>query len=361
MPAAISARARTARPIDPVSSARIAGLRYVNDGQTPGIRRLGKPNRFRYVAAGGRLLTDKSELQRIRSLAIPPAWTDVWICPSPLGHVQATGRDARGRKQYRYHARWREVRDEVKYGRLIAFAETLPAIRRRTISDLRAPGLTRRKVVAAVVQLLEKTLIRVGNEEYARHNNSYGLTTMRDQHARVAGADVYFSFRGKSGALHAIHLHDARLARIVKACRDLPGYELFQYVDEGGHRQIVESADVNAYVREVSGRDFTAKDFRTWAGTVCAARALAAADRSTSAAQARRNIVAAVAQVAQRLGNTKAVSRKCYIHPAVLDAYLDGVTVPSGARRLRPTAQTALDRDEAAVVMLLQRRLRKTA
>src|SRR4051812_364974 len=275
--ARLQERVRATGATDPIKSARVAGLRYINDRAVAGIRRLGKPNHFRYVDAKGHPVRNRADLERIRSLAIPPAWADVWICPNALGHLQATGRDARGRKQYRYHAHWRQVRDEVKYGRLIAFAHALPAIRQRTSADLnkRHPrGLTRERVLAAVVQLLEKTLIRIGNEEYARENRSYGLTTMRDQHAKIAGAHVNFEFRGKSGIQHAVDLHDARLARIVKACRDLPGYELFQYVNDNGERQSVDSADVNAYLREITGQDFTAKDFRTWAGTVMAACAL---------------------------------------------------------------------------------------
>ena len=360
--AALPGRVRAANTPDPVKSAQVAGLRYVNDETTAGIRRLGKPNRFRYVDARGRAITNRTTLQHIRSLAIPPAWTNVWICPDERGHLQATGRDARGRKQYRYHPRWRAVRDEVKYGRLVAFARALPVIRRETASALRKSGLTRERVLAAVVQLLEKTLIRIGNEEYARTNRSYGLTTMRDQHAKVIGAHVNFQFRGKSGIRHAVDLHDARLARIVKACRDLPGYELFQYVDGNGARQSVGSADVNAYLRDLTGEDFTAKDFRTWAGTVMAAQALAASAEYASAAQARRNVVKVVEQVAKRLGNTRAVCRKSYIHPAIFDCYMDGITLTprsTAARRARSAA--ALTPEEAAVVGLLQRRLLKTA
>jgi DNA topoisomerase I len=368
--AAPSARLRAGGAADAVQSAKVAGLRYISDDTTAGIRRVGKLNHFRYVNTSGRTIRDRAELQRIRSLAIPPAWTDVWICPHALGHLQATGRDARGRKQYRYHAQWRQVRDEVKYGRLIAFAEALPRIRQRTRADLNQRGLTRERVLAAVVQLLEKTLIRIGNEEYARDNRSYGLTTMRNQHAKIAGAHVNFEFRGKSGIRHAIDLYDARLARIVKACRDLPGYELFQYVDEDGKRQTVDSADVNAYLRELSGTDFTAKDFRTWAGTVLAAQALAGDAGFRSTTEAKRNIVRAVEQVAKRLGNTKAVCRRCYIHPAILDSYMDGVTLTTGARMtraarskaaLRSRSGQALSAEEAAVVGLLERRLLKTA
>jgi DNA topoisomerase I len=344
-------------------SARIAGLRYVDDRRMPGIRRIGSKSRVRYVAPNGRTIGDLAELRRIKALVIPPAWKDVWICPDPRGHLQATGRDARGRKQYRYHPRWREVRDEVKYGRLIAFAQALPKIRRRTSADMRKSGLPRAKVLATVVQLLEKTLIRVGNEEYARENGSIGLTTMQDQHAKINGATVRFEFRGKSRVQHAVDLRDARLARIIKACRDLPGYELFQYVDDDGARQAVDSADVNTYVRDASGEDFTAKDFRTWAGTVLAAKALAAAAAFRSNADAKRKVVAAIESVARRLGNTKSVCRKCYIHPAILDAYMDGATIETiTARAARLRRSTAgLTAEEAAVVGLIERRLRKTA
>jgi DNA topoisomerase I len=365
----VTVRSRAARsrgqaappPLDPVASAKVAGLQYVDDHTTPGIRRVGARHRIRYVRPDGRPLTEPSELQRVRSLAIPPAWTDVWICPVPNGHLQATGRDARGRKQYRYHARWREVRDEVKYGRLIAFAEALPLIRRRTHEDLERSGLPREKVLATVVQLLEKTLIRVGNEEYARQNGSIGLTTMKDGHARIDGHSVRFSFRGKSGIAHAIDLQDRRLARVIRACRDLPGQELFQYIDEGGRRQSIGSADVNAYLREIAGDDFTAKDFRTWAGTVLAARALADMAGRSAHPAARRHIVAAVEAVAKRLGNTKAVCRKCYIHPAILDAYLDGATIRTIRARARLTGAGALDPDEQAVVRIIEQRLKRTA
>src|SRR5439155_1549141 len=332
--------ARAKAPLPPPATAKIAGLRYVDDRRTPGIRRIGSTSRVRYVAPNGRTIGNVAELRRIKALVIPPAWKDVWICPDPRGHLQATGRDARGRKQYRYHPRWREVRDEVKYGRLIAFAEALPRIRRRAAADLRKSGLPREKVLATVVQLLEKTLIRVGNEEYARENGSVGLTTMRDQHAKINGNTVRFEFRGKSRIHHAVDLRDARLAKIVKACRDLPGYELFQYVDGDGARQTIGSADVNAYLRETSGEDFTAKDFRTWAGTVLAANALAASATFTSNADAKRKIVAAIESVAKRLGNTKAVCRKCYIHPAILDAYMDGATIETIKARAAKLAKS---------------------
>ena len=331
------------RVIAPPESASAAGLRYVCDVRMPGIRRIGSKHRVRFVYADGRTVGDRAVLQRIRALAIPPAWTDVWICPDPRGHLQATGRDARGRKQYRYHARWRALRDDVKYNRLLTFAKALPRIRRRTAADLRRSGLPREKVLAAVVSLLEKTLIRVGNEEYAKQNGSIGLTTMRDRHAKVNGSRLRFEFRGKSGVQHAIDLADRRLARIVKACRDLPGYELFQFVDDDGSRVAIDSADVNAYVREICGEDFTAKDFRTWAGTVLASRHLSMASGFQSVAEAKRNIVRAVDAVARQLGNTKAVCRKSYIHPAIFDAYLDGLP---------------LGRDEHTIAAIIRRQLR---
>ena len=324
----------------------IAGLRHVTDERTPGIRRVGSPTRFRYRRPNGRPVSAPAELARIKALVIPPAWTDVWICPNPRGHLQATGRDGRGRKQYRYHTRFRQMRDEAKYARLPAFAQALRRIRRRTAADVRKRGLPRVKVLAAAVQLLEKTLIRIGNEEYARANGSVGLTTMHDRHAKIRGADVHFEFRGKSGVAHVVDLHDARLARVVKACRDLPGYELFQYVDDKGDRQTICSDDVNSYLRHISGDDFTAKDFRTWAGTVLAAQALARLARFTSQTEAKRNVVQAIAGVAKRLGNTKSVCRKCYIHPAILAAYMDG----------KPMAT-----DEAGVAAMIGRRLRKSA
>jgi DNA topoisomerase-1 len=345
-------------PVNPVESARAAGLRYTTDAQ-PGIRRKLNGRGFVYAGTNGRLIRNASEIQRIRALAIPPAWTAVWICSDSRGHLQATGRDARGRKQYRYHPKWREVRDETKYDRMMGFAQALPAIRQRTARDLARKGLPREKVLATVVQLLEKTLIRVGNGEYARHNRSFGLTTLRDGHVEVAGRKVRFAFRGKSGVEHDVDLEDARLARIVRQCRDLPGYDLFQYVDERGQRQSVGSADVNAYLKEITGQDFTSKDFRTWAGTVLAAQMLRELDAADSATRARKNIVQAVEAVAKRLGNTKAVCRKCYIHPAVLDAYLDGSmldTVASHAARLG-RSNSGLSSEERAVLGLLQRRL----
>ena len=339
----------------PTASAAAAGLRYVNDATMPGIRRLGR-TRVRYVDPEGRTVTNREVLARIRSLAVPPAWTHVWICPNPLGHVQATGRDARGRKQYRYHPRWREIRDDVKYGRLLEFASALPALRDRVAADLRRGGLPREKVLATVVALLEKTLIRVGNEEYARANRSYGLTTMRNAHAKVRANAVRFEFRGKSGIAHSVGVLDARLARIVKACRDLPGYDLFQYVDEGGERCAIGSADVNDYLRQVCGEAFTAKDFRTWAGTVLVARALAGAARPATTAAGKRAIVQAIGAAAQRLGNTVAVCRKSYVHPAVVEGFLEGDVI--GPPRGPSARARRLSGDEAAVARLIDRRTR---
>lgn len=285
----------------------------------------------------------------------------MWICPDPRGHLQAVGRDKRGRKQYRYHPRWREVRDETKYHRVVGFAKALRLIRKRTAENLRSTKLTRDKVLALVVQLLEKTLIRVGNDEYARTNQSFGLTTLRDGHVDVSERRVRFSFRGKSGVEHDIDLDDRRLARAIKACRDIPGYDLFQYYDEDGERHPVTSDDVNAYLKEITGQDYTSKDFRTWAGTVLAAQMLKDFEKVDSDAQAKRNIVSAVESVARRLGNTKAVCRTCYIHPAIFDAYLDGSMVKTVADRARRAARKAddLTEAEAAVLGLLQRRLAK--
>jgi DNA topoisomerase-1 len=340
---------------DPVESARAAGLHYTTDTK-PGISRRRNGSGFIYVAPSGKRVRDRAELERIRRLVIPPAWTDVWICPDPRGHVQATGRDARGRKQHRYHPRWREVRDETKYHRMIGFARALPAIRRRTAADLRKQGLKLEKVVAAIVQLLEKTLIRVGNDEYARQNRSFGLTTLRDGHVEVKGGRVRFAFRGKSGVEHEVDLDDRRLARVVRQCQDLPGYDLFQYLDENGERRTIGSSDVNEYLRSVTGHEFTSKDFRTWAGTVLAAQLLHAVD-FTSESQAKKNIIRAVEEVAKRLGNTKAVCRKCYIHPAIFESYMDG-SIKALARHLKRNRRPgdAWAGCEAGVLTMLQRR-----
>ena len=348
---------------DPAAAAQAARLRYVRDDR-PGIRRVRAGRGFRYVGPDGKPVGDAETLGRIRSLVIPPAWTDVWICPAANGHIQATGHDARGRKQYRYHPRWRAVRDETKYDRLIAFGQALPRLRGRIERDLKRPGLPRAKILATVVRLLETTLIRVGNEEYARQNHSFGLTTMRDRHAAVNGTTVRFHFRGKSGIVHEVDLHDRRLARIVQRSQDLPGDELFQYVDEAGRQHTIDSADVNDYLRQVAGAEFTAKDFRTWAGTVLAARALQEIEAFDSRAQARRNIVRAIETVAKRLGNTTAVCRKCYVHPAVLDAYLDGSLLETLSQRVEKELVRSLRRlrpEEAAVLAFLQERLKREA
>ncbi len=345
------------------TAAQEAGLRYVSD-RRPGIRRVMSSLGFKYLSSSGRVIRSRSEVARLNKLAVPPAWTDVWICPDPRGHIQATGRDAKGRKQYRYHPEWRACRDETKYDRMLAFAEALPKIRRRTNADVGRPGLSREKVLATVVQLLEKSLIRVGNDEYARANRSFGLTTMRNRHVRVRGSRVQFEFKGKSGRRHSIDVDDKRLAGIVKACQDLPGQELFEYVDEEGTRHDVGSGDVNAYLKEVTGRDFTAKDFRTWAGTVLACTALRELDAFESQASAKRNLVRAVEAVAGVLGNTTAVCRKSYIHPAVIDSYMDGSMHQAVGKRAGNPARkksSGFRPDEAAALALLQHRLVREA
>ena len=309
---------------DPVDTARAAGLRYVTD-QSPGIRRLKARGGFRYFDADGEPIRDPDDRARIKALAIPPAWTDVWICSRPDGHLQATGRDDRGRKQYRYHPRWREVRDETKYGRMLEFGRALPEIRARVDQDLARSGLPREKVLAAVVRLLERTLIRVGNEEYARANDSFGLTTLRDKHVKLSPNGLRFTFRGKGGKEHEVDLNDERLARIVKRCRDQPGQDLFRYLDADGVAHSIGSADVNNYLREVSGAEFTAKDFRTWCGTVLAAQELLHCDRAETEQERKHQIVTTIEAVAKRLGNTPAICRKCYVHPAVLEAFEDGL------------------------------------
>jgi len=358
---------------DPVLSAKLAGLRYVADDR-PGIRRRRRGSGFSYLNPGGRPLRDRGERRRIEALAIPPAWTDVWICPLANGHLQATGRDARGRKQYRYHPDWRAVRDETKFGRMIAFGEALPRLRAHVESDLARPGLPREKVLAAVVRLLETTLIRVGNEEYARDNGSFGLTTLRSRHVAVSGATLRFRFRGKSGKEASVSIADRRLARVVRACRELPGQELFQYLDESGERQVVGSADVNDYLRAAAGEDFTAKDFRTWGGTVLALSALLGCvagngpprgdaesvederggggangagapgasvrqDLDRQARDANRRVVEAVKRVAEQLGNRPATCRKYYVHPAVIAAFLEGRLNARGRRRGLPALE----------------------
>jgi DNA topoisomerase I len=346
---------------DPVASAQEAGLRYVSD-RRPGIRRQMARLGFKYIAPDGRVIRDAAEMARLNKLAIPPAWTDVWICPDRRGHIQATGRDARGRKQYRYHPAWRACRDETKYDRMLAFADALPKIRRRTNADVTRTGLPREKVLATVVQLLEKSLIRVGNDEYARANRSFGLTTLRNRHVRVRGSRVQFEFKGKSGKRHSIDVDDKRLAHIVKACQDLPGQELFEYIDEDGVRHDVGSGDVNDYLKEITGQDFTAKDFRTWAGTVLACTALQEFEQCESKVHAKKNLVRAVEAVAGLLGNTSSVCRKSYIHPAVIDSYMDGSMLDTLGTRQEHTGRrkgSGLRPDEAAVLAFLQQRLGK--
>lgn len=338
---------------DPAESARAARLRYVTD-QIPGIRRRRSGKGFVYVTPDSKITRDPDELQRFRSLAIPPAWRDVWICPLAHGHLQATGRDARKRKQYRYHPRWREVRDENKYDRMLGFAKKLPAIRRKVAQDLGLPGLPREKVLAAVIRLLETSMIRVGNQEYKRQNNSFGLATLHNRHVNVSGSSIRFEFRGKSGVRHLVDLNDRRLAKIIQQCRDLPGHELFQYIGDDGERYAIDSADVNDYLRQIAGEEFSSKDFRTWAGTVLAARALGEFHSGDKKAQLKKNILQAIEVVAKRLGNTKAVCRKCYIHPAVIESYTDGSLFELLRRRAKKARNST---HEAAVLALLNRKL----
>ena len=321
MPAALPAD--TVGADDPRAAAGEAGLRYVSD-QSPGIRRRRRGRGWTYTAPDGRAISDRATLRRLRALAVPPAWTDVWISPFPNGHIQATGRDARGRKQYRYHDRWREVRDATKYDRLLPFGQALPRLRARVVKDLERPGMPREKVLAAIVRLLDRTLVRVGNERYARDNESFGATTLQEDHVRVSGDRLELRFRGKSGREHLIGLRDRRLARIVKKLEELPGQELFQYLDEGGELQKVDSDDVNEYLQQVTGDEFTAKDFRTWAGTVLALHALSTRSQPESEREARRELNEAVKWVAALLGNTPSICKQCYIHSDVIKAYLDG-------------------------------------
>ncbi|HUQ76649.1 MAG TPA: DNA topoisomerase IB [Burkholderiales bacterium] len=341
---------RVPLPHQAAESARAAGLCYVSDAD-PGIGRRRAGEGFRYIRPDGRTLTDRTTLARIRSLAIPPAWTDVWICPAEDGHLQATGRDARRRKQYRYHSRWREMRDEAKYGRMIAFGTVLPSLRRRVSRDLARPGLPREKVLATVVRLLETTFIRVGNEEYARENESFGLTTLRERQVRVTGAQMRFRFRGKSGVQHEVSLTDPRLASIVRRMQDLPGEELFQYVDDDGSTHAIGSSDVNAYLKEIAGDEFTSKDFRTWAGTLLCARSLRRLETPPTETAGRREVARAVESVSRELRNTRAVCRKCYIHPAVIESYMTG-------RIARTMGERS---DEAALIALLRSEQRRDA
>jgi len=346
----------------PVDDPALPGLRYTNDDQ-PGIRRRRAGKGFVYVDDAGRRIGDEETLERIRKIVIPPAWTDVWISPWPNGHIQATGRDARGRKQYRYHARYRARRDTAKFQRLVAFARALPAIREQVDRDLALPGLPREKVLAAVVRLLELTLIRVGNDEYAKLNRSFGLTTLRDQHARIDGSSVTFRFRGKAGKLHEVGLRDRRLAGVVKRCRDLPGRELFQYVGDDGEPHDVSSEHVNDYLASIAP-GVTAKDFRTWGGTVLAFRALRTLGEAATEREKQKNVVAAIRRTAEDLGNTPAVARSAYVHPAVVNAYLDGelrsALVEAAEEGEVAPGQTSPD-EERAVVSLLRARLREDA
>ncbi len=345
---------------DPVCFARAEGLRYVSDAK-PGIRRRKAGNKFIYETASGARIADEAELSRIGKLAIPPAYTDVWICPHANGHIQATGRDARGRKQYRYHADWRKVRDETKFHHILQFGEALPAIRATVKKHLALADLPRDKVMATVVALLEKTLIRVGNAEYARDNQSYGLTTLRRKHVAVNGHAMRFRFTGKSGKEWDLNVSDRRIAAVVKRCADIPGYELFKYFNAAGDKIDVTSQDVNDYLREISGAQFTAKDFRTWSATVLAAMALQEYEKYDSEAQAKKNIVQAIEHVAQQLGNTPAICRKCYIHPEILNGYLDRELklvleqqIDSTFRKKYP----ALSNEEVMVLAFLKRRLK---
>ncbi|MCE5317060.1 MAG: DNA topoisomerase IB [Parachlamydia sp.] len=345
--------------LEPEKKTKDAGLVYVND-QKPGITRALKGAHFKYYGTDGKVITDTDEIQRIRSLAIPPAYKDVWICPKPNGHIQATGRDSKGRKQYRYHARWKEVRDETKYNKMVAFAQSLPSLRKRINRDMALPGLPKEKVLATVVHLLEVTLIRIGNEEYVRENNSYGLTTMRNHHVDVDGTKIMFNFRGKSGKKFSISLQDKRLAKIVKRCKELPGQDLFEYIDDEGNPVSISSTDVNEYLQNMTNDHFTAKDFRTWAGTVLAYFALQKFQQFDTDVEAKKNIVQAIENVAKKLGNTPSVCRKCYVHPEVFHAYLDGTLIKTIKQRAEQEIVASLEdlsSEESAVLAFLQQRL----
>ncbi|HKB54786.1 MAG TPA: DNA topoisomerase IB [Ramlibacter sp.] len=348
--------------VDPTDVAESAGLTYVTD-EAKGITREHSGDGFRYFKPNGQPVEDETTLERIRKLAIPPAWSDVWICTKASGHLQATGRDARGRKQYKYHPQFREFSEQTKYEHMLEFARTLPAIRAKVAEHMALRGLPREKVLATVVHLLETTLIRVGNDDYAKENDSYGLTTLRNPHVKVNGAELRFQFKGKSGKTWKLQVKDRRVARIVKACQDLPGQELFAYLDENGESKDVTSADVNAYLREITGRDVTAKDFRTWAGTVMAALALQEFQAFDTKATAKKNLKAAIERVAARLGNTPTICRKCYVHPEVLAAYAEGSLLLQVRREVEKELRdelAALRPEEAAVLSLLEARLSRT-
>jgi DNA topoisomerase I len=345
--------------VDPRDAAETAGLLYVSD-EEPGIRRKKSGKGFTYLRPDGKKVEDEATLKRIRSLAIPPAYTEVWICAKANGHIQATGRDAKGRKQYRYHSAFREVRESTKYERMLEFAKGLPAIRKTIDEHMSLRGLPREKVLATVVHLLENTLIRVGNEDYAKQNKSYGLTTLRDPHVKVNGGELRFQFKGKSGKTWKLQVKDRRVAKIVKACQDLPGQDLFQYLDDDNERQSITSSDVNAYLKEITGRDITAKDFRTWAGTVLATLALSEFEQFDSEAKAKKNIRTAIEEVASRLGNTPTICRKCYVHPEVFSCYLDGDLLLEIKNKVETELREELPSlrpEEAAVLTLLQERL----
>jgi DNA topoisomerase-1 len=344
---------------DPADAAEDAGLRYVSDTR-PGYTRKRNGESFQYFDTEGKLIQDESRLLRIGRLAIPPAYHDVWICPLPNGHIQATGRDDRGRKQYRYHERWRAIRDENKYDRILTFAAALPKIRCRIQADLKLPGLKREKVLAAVVQLLERTFIRVGNEEYARQNKSFGLTTMKNRHVKVHGKKLRFRFRGKGGKEHEVDFMDRRIAKIVRELQDLPGQDLFQYFDEEGKLCDVTSQDVNDYLRKITGEDFTAKDFRTWAGTVLTAMALNAQAKFATKKEAKSNLKSAIAAAAKLLRNTPTICRKCYVHPAIVESYLNGDLIGGLQTKLDEAAEIPdFSDDERAVLNFLNAQARK--
>ncbi len=335
------------------------GLRYVSDAK-PGITRTRCGKGFAYYGTHGDLIRDKKKLARIRAIVVPPAWTDVWICPTANGHIQATGFDVRGRKQYRYHERWREARDVNKFQGILQFGAALPAIRARIADDMKRPGQSREKVLATVVKLLEVTLIRVGNAEYAKENESYGLTTIRKKHIDLVGSDIHFHFTGKSGKDWELSISDRRIANVVRKCSELPGYELFKYEGDDGSLHDVTSSDVNAYLQEITGEAFTAKDFRTWSGTVLAAMALDELEKFDSEAQAKKNVVAAIEHVARLLGNTPTICRKCYIHPQILDSYIDGTLAGVLREEIEETVREEypnLEPEEVLVLTFLRKRL----
>ena len=344
---------------DPAEVAEEAGLRYVSDDK-PGYTRKAKADDFEYFDLDGKPIRDEQRLLRIRRLAIPPAYTDVWISPTANGHIQATGRDARGRKQYRYHERWREIRDENKYEKVAVFGQALPKIRKRVDEDLGLPGLPRHKVLATIVQLLERTFIRVGNEEYARDNKSFGLTTLKDRHVDIKGSKLSFRFRGKSGIKHEVDIKDLRIARIVSKLQDLPGQDLFQFIDEEGKTSDITSQDVNDYLREITGEEFSAKDFRTWGGTVLAAMALNHLGKFETKKEAKAKIKEAVTAVSKVLGNTPTICRKCYVHPAVFETYLSGDAIEGLKKKTEEALESeAIDlrSGETAILKFLQGRL----